>query len=133
MGIIRRDRYRRGSHNAISDDSGQKYKRSDMRLTWDGKLVGRDEWEPKQPQLTLRPRPDSPSVKNQTRVENINTFLLNQPFNPGQGVVVGTTTVLDSDLNSFVVLNKMFNSQGNEYTTEFNVLDSDGNSFTVFS
>lgn len=70
MFIRGRSKYIKGTHNALSDDSGQKYKRKDMRLTWDNKLVGVDEWEPKQPQLTIRPRPDSPAVRDQTRVGN---------------------------------------------------------------
>ena len=82
MGFIRRDRYVKGSHNSISDDSGQKYKRKDMRLTWDNKLVGTDEWYPKQPQLTIRPRPDDPAVKNQTRTQDLNEVLIDPTFNP---------------------------------------------------
>jgi len=36
---------------AISDRSGFRYKYRDMRREWNGLLVGRDEFEPKQPQL----------------------------------------------------------------------------------
>jgi hypothetical protein len=54
MGIVTQDKWVKGTYNSISDDSGQKYKRKDMRKTWDNKLVGIDEWEPKQPQLTIR-------------------------------------------------------------------------------
>lgn len=82
MGIIRRDYYKKGDHNAISDDSAQKYKRSDMRLTWDGKLVGKDEWYPKHPQLTIRPIPDRPAITNQTRTQDSPTNLLAPSFNP---------------------------------------------------
>lgn len=82
MGIIRRDYYKKGDHNAISDDSAQKYKRSDMRLTWDGKLVGKDEWYPKHPQLTIRPIPDRPAITNQTRTQDSPTNLLVPSFNP---------------------------------------------------
>ena len=86
MGIIRRDRYVKGSHNAISDDSGQKYKRKNMKLTWDNKLVGIDEWYPKHPQLIIRPRRDDPGIKNQTRTEDRNDTLLDPPFNPAGSV-----------------------------------------------
>jgi|APSaa5957512535_1039671.scaffolds.fasta_scaffold343947_2 hypothetical protein len=82
MGIVRRDRYVKGTHNSVSDDSGQKYKRSDMRLTWDNKLVGKDEYYEKQPQLTIRPRPDSPSIKNQTRTQGQTETLEVPSFNP---------------------------------------------------
>jgi|TARA_R110002111_G_scaffold72989_2_gene116794 hypothetical protein len=36
---------------AISDRSGFRYRYKDMRKEWNGFLVGRDEFEPKQPQL----------------------------------------------------------------------------------
>lgn len=51
-----------GDHNVISDYSGQKLKRSDCRYTWDGWLVGKDEWEPKQPQLDIKGRDEQIAV-----------------------------------------------------------------------
>ena len=36
---------------AISDRSGFRYRYKDMRREWNGLLVGKDEWEPKHPQL----------------------------------------------------------------------------------
>ena len=39
---------------AISDRSGFRYKYKDMRREWNGLLVGRDEFEAKQPQLESR-------------------------------------------------------------------------------
>tara|TARA_R110002153_G_scaffold40662_2_gene116307 strand:- start:1748 stop:2053 length:306 start_codon:yes stop_codon:yes gene_type:complete len=36
---------------AISDRSGFRYRYRDMRKEWNGLMVGRDEFEPKQPQL----------------------------------------------------------------------------------
>lgn len=36
---------------AISDRSGVRYKYKDMRREWTGALVGKDEFEPKHPQL----------------------------------------------------------------------------------
>jgi hypothetical protein len=86
MGIIRRDYYKRGDHNSISDQSGQKYKRGDMKLQWDGLLVGIDEYDPKHPQLTLRPPREDISVKNQTRTEDPPTNLLDPPYDPAGGV-----------------------------------------------
>ena len=56
--------YLRGQHNVISDDSGQKFKSGEMRMTWDNKLVHVSEWEAKHPQLTIRPRSDKQSVRN---------------------------------------------------------------------
>ena len=86
MGIIRQDRYVKGTHNSVSDDSGQKYKRRDMKLTWDNKLVGKDEWYAKHPQLIIRPRPDHPSIKDQTRTQNLNETLIDPPFDPAGSV-----------------------------------------------
>ena len=86
MGMITKDYYKPGTHNAISDDSGQKYKRCDMRLTWDNKLVGKDEWEPKHPQLIIRPRPDHPGIKNQTRTQSADPALELDPYDPAGGV-----------------------------------------------
>ena len=41
-----------GKHSyAISDRSGFRYRYKDMRKEWTGAIVGKDEWEPKQPQL----------------------------------------------------------------------------------
>ena len=38
----------------ICDISGFRYKLKDMRVTWDGLLVGRDQWNAKHPQLEPR-------------------------------------------------------------------------------
>tara|TARA_E500000178_G_C16892687_1_gene694269 strand:+ start:245 stop:700 length:456 start_codon:yes stop_codon:yes gene_type:complete len=57
----------------ISDRSGFRYRLSDMRMEWNGFLVGKDEWEPKHPQLEPRrhatdaealrnPRPDTNNI-----------------------------------------------------------------------
>ena len=86
MGLITRDFYKSGSHNAISDRSGQKYKRSDMRIEWNGSLVGKDEYEERHPQLILRPHEDDSSIKNQTRVNGFTETLLKATYNPAGGV-----------------------------------------------
>jgi len=41
---------------AISDRSGFRYRYKDMRREWNGLLVGKDEWEAKQPQLEPFPK-----------------------------------------------------------------------------
>lgn len=56
----------------ICDLSGAKYPRSQMRKMWNGLLVHKSEWEPRQPQDYIPPvrnknnvkdaRPDSPPV-----------------------------------------------------------------------
>ena len=49
----------------ISDRSGFRYRLKDMRKEWTGLLVGKDEWEQKQPQLNpLRATPDPQALRN---------------------------------------------------------------------
>ena len=49
----------------ISDRSGFRYRLKDMRKEWTGFLVGKDEWEEKQPQLEpIRTRPDPQALRN---------------------------------------------------------------------
>ena len=58
----RKNRYKAGDYNVISDRSGQKLKRSQCLFTWDGFLVGRDEWERRQPQDFIEGRSEDISV-----------------------------------------------------------------------
>jgi hypothetical protein len=58
----RKNRYKAGDYNVISDRSGQKLKRSQCKFTWDGFLVGIDEWEPRQPQDFVEGRSEDISV-----------------------------------------------------------------------
>ena len=49
----------------ISDRSGFRYRLRDMRKEWNGLLVGKDEFEPKHPQLEpLRAVPDAQALRN---------------------------------------------------------------------
>ena len=49
----------------ISDRTGVAYRLRDMRKEWTGLLVGKDEWEVKQPQLTiLRVQADPEALRN---------------------------------------------------------------------
>jgi len=84
VGIVKHDRYVRGTHLAISDYSGQKYLRKDMKFTWDNKLVGKDEWERKQPQLTIRGRTEQIAVTDGTRTQGEDPPLLDPPITPSQ-------------------------------------------------
>lgn len=54
--------FKMGDWNVISDRSGQKLKRSDCRYTWQGWLVGMNEWEPRHPQLDVRGRDEEIAV-----------------------------------------------------------------------
>ena len=56
------NRWRAGDHLLISDISGQKILRSDARFTWDGLLVHKSEWYPRQPQLDIKGRDEQIAV-----------------------------------------------------------------------
>ena len=77
-------RFISGDHNAISDISGQEFKRSEMVFNWKGQLVDRvTEFEPKHPQLTIRGRTERIAVTDGTRVEQADPPLLDPPLGPG--------------------------------------------------
>ncbi len=61
MSVIRRDYYKRGNWNAVSDLDGMKRKSGDMRMMWNNAWVGKEEWNPIQPQQIIRARPDNPA------------------------------------------------------------------------
>ena len=75
-------KYAKGKYaKAISDRSGKAYSLKDTRLEWNGLLVGRDEWESKQPQLDPKPVvADLEALKNSRpdRTENPVEVLLNK-------------------------------------------------------
>jgi len=87
---------------AISDRSGVAYKYKDMRREWNGLLVGRDEYEPKHPQLgPFRKVVDAQALKDARpdRVEPLTVPVGSGGF-PSRGVetkgtgLVGTVTVV---------------------------------------
>jgi hypothetical protein len=51
-------------HLVRCDISGFTFKRSECRMRWDGRLVGKDFWEPRQPQDLIRVRKDDQSILN---------------------------------------------------------------------
>lgn len=51
----------------ISDRSGVAYRQRDMRKEWTGMLVGKDEWEAKQPQLMVLKTPSEPQAIKDAR------------------------------------------------------------------
>ena len=87
------DKYAMG----ISDRSGFAYRKRDMRKEWTGMLVGKDEWEAKQPQLNPIKAPAEPQAirdPRPDRTEPAVTVLL--PFDSfrsgGSGSAVITVT-----------------------------------------
>lgn len=77
-------RYASGKHSlGISDRSGRAYLLREMALEWNGLLVGRDEFESKQPQLTPKRHladPQALRISRPDRTEPLVEVLL--PFNP---------------------------------------------------
>lgn len=63
-----------GDYNIICDYSGFKIKKSQARMTWDGYLVKKEFWEPRQPQDFVRGRKDNQSVPV-ARPEQTDKFL----------------------------------------------------------
>ena len=56
--------YRKGDHKVRDDIYGLTEMASDMRLTWDNKLVHKDFYDVKHPQLIINPRQDNTSINN---------------------------------------------------------------------
>jgi len=56
---------------SISDRSGFRYRYQDMRKEWTGLLVGKDEWEPKQPQLEPYPKVVDPQALKNARPDRV--------------------------------------------------------------
>jgi len=56
---------------AISDRSGFRYRYKDMRREWNGLLVGKDEFEPKQPQLEPRAKVSDAQALKDARPDRI--------------------------------------------------------------
>ena len=101
-------RFAQGKHAyAISDRSGFRYKYKDMRREWNGLLVGRDEYEPKHPQIgPFRKVVDAQALKDARpdRKEPLNIF-------------VGIRTVQDLSprpLRAFAILGQVSVSTADE-------------------
>lgn len=80
----RKSTYKPGDYNVISDIDGQKYKRSEMSKNWKGQMVNTlTEFEPKHPQLTIRPRKENIAVTD-ARTEGPDSGLLDPPATADQ-------------------------------------------------
>tara|TARA_R100001126_G_scaffold49757_1_gene28132 strand:- start:127 stop:450 length:324 start_codon:yes stop_codon:yes gene_type:complete len=51
----------------ICDITGFRYRLRDMKKTWNGLLVGPDQWSPKHPQLMKKPTPIDPQALKEAR------------------------------------------------------------------
>lgn len=72
-------KFAQGKHAyGISDRSGFRYRYKDMRREWNGLLVGRDEYDPKHPQLgPFRKVVDAQALKDARpdRIEPLQVFV----------------------------------------------------------
>ena len=63
----------------ICDITGFRYKRREMKKTWDGLIVGPAQFSPKHPQLAPKPKPNDPeAIRNprpETSVDNTSFVL----------------------------------------------------------
>jgi len=65
----------------ICDITGFRYRLRDMKKTWNGLLVGPDQWSPKHPQLQRKPTPIDPQALKEARPDpssdgNDNNFFI---------------------------------------------------------
>ena len=88
-------RYASSKHAlGISDRSGRAYKITNMLMKWNGYLVGRDEYESKQPQLQprrVRADPQSLRISRPARTEPAVEVLL--AFNSFKSSTIGSAVI----------------------------------------
>ena len=78
----------------ISDRSGRAYRLNDMIKEWHGLLVGRDEYEPKQPQLTPSHHRSDPEALRLSRPDRIEpAVLVLLPFNAFKSSSSGSNVI----------------------------------------
>lgn len=68
------DDFREGDHWVIDDITGQKIRASEARRQWDGLLVHKDTWSPRQPQDLVRGLVDN-MVAEPSRPRPVDTFI----------------------------------------------------------
>lgn len=75
----KKETYRPGDHWIISDISGQKIRKSESVKDWRGLIMERENWSPKHPQLTIRPRQEKIAVQ-EARTQADDPPLQDPPF-----------------------------------------------------
>jgi len=71
----------------ICDITGFRYRLRDMKKTWDGLLVGPDQWSPKHPQIDRRSAPTDPQALRNARpdtAEDNNVFTVYSNMGSGK-------------------------------------------------
>ena len=82
----------------ICDITGFRYRLRDMKKTWDGLLVGPDQWSPKHPQLMRKPTPIDPQALKDPRPDPSSDGNDNNFFTVYTNVGVG---ILGTQLQTF--------------------------------
>jgi hypothetical protein len=128
-------RYASGKHAlGISDRSGRAYRVRDLVKEWTGLLVGRDEFETKQPQLTPRRAVADPEALRNARPDRRRTccrstvrrtMLLNQDL-PDQRLLQLQNQVIQEKLETLFDLEAVsnfdgFTSSAIEYSTGYSI------------
>lgn len=100
------DDFRIGDHWMISDRSGRKFRASEMRREWNGKLVHESEWEPRHPQELARPRRRERPVK-ESRPRPLDTYI--GPLHAKIGAVkaAGSTRLVLDSAERFAVFDEV--------------------------
>ena len=109
--------------NTICDATGFKKKTNEVVKRWDGFYVIPEAYSPRQPQdfpATILPT----QVFPHTRFEMVPAIIANP---------TDDATVLDSDLNEFLVTNSVLNSSSVAFTVLDNVMSSDFEQYVIFA
>ena len=80
------ERYIAGDHWIISDISGQKIRIGEAVQDWRGLWMEKDNFSPKEKQLTIRPRQEKIAV-TVARTQTIDETLQDPPFNPATDAI----------------------------------------------
>ena len=84
----------------ISDRSGRTYKLKNMIKEWNGLLVGKDEYEPKQPQLQPRHTKADPQALRISRPDRIEpAVIVLLPFNSFESGSSGSAVITVTEIN----------------------------------
>jgi len=60
---VKRNKFKKGDNLAVCDICGFTYYASQLRMTWDGLAVCKEDYEPKHPQLEIKARKEDQSVR----------------------------------------------------------------------
>ena len=90
----------------ICDITGFRYKLKDMKRTWDGLLVGPDQFDPKHPQLMPKPNTQDPQAIRNARpdvVDDNSAFLVYTNVGDGKLGAVLTTFEVTAGLGEVTI------------------------------